>query len=253
MQNPGSNVCVPPAAMKPPAMEASISITALDFLYFALSCQSLRPGRRSKPWCKTDSSADSAETHEQPDPTTFAPAPTPAQGYARYPASTFRPSGCTQPPSRKIPASTFAVLQLRWSCPNGSITITRTGLSCRLSQPIFPRSAEQVFGARPTAVQTPVESQSPEFYHSAPVPEPPTVQDLTAMFVAPPAATERPGMSRHHHRPSFPRPGHCANRFAQIGRVSKSWWKTEPIADTDQNASARAYHSPHPPRWIGSL
>jgi hypothetical protein len=68
------------------------------------------------------------------------------------------------------------------------------------------------------------------------------------MFVAPPATTESlkgaiiPG-------PVFPRPGHSNPLFS---RQSKSWWKTEPIADTDRNA-VPSLPLPHPPRWIGAF
>jgi hypothetical protein len=113
-------------------------------LFTSLSCQSLLGGAS---WCRptavrlggdTNSPINQFRTHY-------------AGKDSATPHQRFGPPAARTVP-RKIPVN-VCILQLRWSRPNGNITITAR-IFCFLSQPIFLGSAEQVFSARPTAVQT---------------------------------------------------------------------------------------------------
>jgi hypothetical protein len=102
----------------------------------------------------------------------FPPPPIPR--HMQGPAATFAaPPAATEPSSMKVSASSPA----QFSSPR--------------SQPIAsPRSAEQVFGARPQVEPSPAKMQQPEPTAPAPVPAQGYAQDPAGTFAAPPAATE---------------------------------------------------------------
>jgi hypothetical protein len=205
VQDPAATFAAPPAATESPPMVAS-----------PLSPSQAFSSPRSQPIASPRSAEQvfgakpsvvptTPVEVQRPDPTTFAPAAVPAQEYVQDPAATFAaPPAATESPHVQDPAATFAAppaaaesLHVQDSASTlvappaamepPPIEVSSPTPAQSLSS---PRSAEQVFGARPTAVQTSPEVQQPA--PAAPSPAQGHVQDSAATFAAPPAATEPP-------------------------------------------------------------